>query len=228
MVALEAFGRECFFLKGPEECFQAWLAVYMCQAFGVNRVYREADFGLRESYGSGAVGVRGVLPSRSVFERVLEGTAKTISRKFFTDLAISWGENADARNQACRPLAIKSVLPYLQQWAIITELKVTMSQNGGLSSKEVVRDVKKLGIFADLHRVSKESGFDKPLLNVFLLLDNHPEGSFFTPNKLSRVLNELSLEWPSDVDRPEIVTIRADKDRIVFDVYEEFLLTQSY
>ncbi len=141
--------RTCASSIAPEATYQAWFAHYLISQFGIDRVAREPIFkytGFESTY-------RGRFTGGEIkLDAVVTRTPGIVLPHY-----IYRGTEG-------------SGVETLQELAIISELKVSSTQGGGLDHTEVSRDFWKLSLL--LHEAERR-GYSVPLAYV-CVLDNHP------------------------------------------------------
>lgn len=155
--AWEVFSLTCAGAVAPEATFQAWFAHYLISQFGIDRVVREADFGIREP-GAGFVS-----PMAEHFKGGAVYLDAVVLRRPGVDLpfrtATPDGTGADR----------------LADFAVISELKVASSAwAAGLNMFRVCQDFFKLSMLLD---EARHRGLRRPLAYV-CVLDNNPNHPF--------------------------------------------------
>jgi hypothetical protein len=116
----------------PEATYQAWLAHFVIQRVGLLQVVREVDFGSRHLGERAATRFRG--SNLMVDLLILREPVVNLPRR--AALAVK-----DLPDGQPNP---RSGLARLKDFSVITELKVSATQIGGLDYTEVVRDFEKL------------------------------------------------------------------------------------
>lgn len=147
----------------PEATYQAWLAHYAIEHFGVLRVVREVDFGTRY-FGDHRLSFTG--PNVFIDLAVLRESKVNLPRR-------SW---LAARTPDYVETSPRSGLARLKDFSVITELKVSSTQGEGLDYQEVVKDFQKLSAILDrAEALFPENPLPAACVGVF---DNHPRKSF--------------------------------------------------
>jgi len=152
----------------PEATYQAWLAHFAMEHFGVLRVVREVDFGTRYF---------GVHQQRFPGPNVMIDIA--VLRETLTETPIvhlprrSW---LGPRSSELDEMSPRSGLGRLKDLSVITELKVSSAQGEGLDYGEVLQDFIKLSAILDrAESVYPENPLPEACVGVF---DNHPARRF--------------------------------------------------
>lgn len=168
--AWAAFARECGDTIAPEATYQAWLAHFAVQRFGLFRVVREVDFGSRY-LGPEAVAH---FPGNNLMVDLLVLREQVPLPKPVVNLPRrSWLGPREAIDGSPNP---RSGLERLKDFSIITELKVASTQGGGLNQVQVLRDFRKLSAILKMARKHYKKA---PLPKAFVgVLDNHPTKRF--------------------------------------------------
>lgn len=140
-IAVENFFRSTFDLRANEAAFQAWFAASVIAEFGLSRVYREVH-----------------LMRNQLAELVPEDALVDFEKRneLVPDLGVSWEEAIDARHSVARGVD-RGAGWLLDQFGILTELKVTGSTGRSTPPAAIHRDLRKLGLFAAAHRKAGES-----------------------------------------------------------------------
>lgn len=174
--AWEVFALTCGDVVANEATFQAWFAHYVISQFGIDRVAREPDIGLRH-----------LTVDRSRFP----------GNQVRVDLVVTREPGVHMPHRA--GLDDRSGVTRIGDLAVITELKISSTQGGGLDYTEVCRDFWKLSmVLAELDA----RDLDVPLAYVGVL-DNHPTKRFSFDHLASRLAAEPGdsrvrlLKWPS-------------------------------
>lgn len=174
--AWEVFALTCGDVVANEATFQAWFAHYVISQFGIDRVAREPDIGLRH-----------LTVDRSRFP----------GNQVRVDLVVTRKPGVHMPHRAL--LEDRSGMSRIGDLAVITELKIASTQGSGLDHTEVCRDFWKLSmVLAELD----ERKIEAPLAYVGVL-DNHPTKRFSFDHLASRLAVEPGdsrvrlLRWPS-------------------------------
>lgn len=153
--AWTVFAQTCGHFWAPEASFQAWFAHYLISQFGIDQVAREpiinitgfgANADLRARVGGGEVRLDAVVTKSPGI--VMPHYANRI------------GKASD-----------ESGLGLLKELAVISELKVGATVQGGLKNVSLRRDVDKLLLLLDEYKAAHAS---EPPLAYLCVLDNHP------------------------------------------------------
>ncbi|MDR7086825.1 hypothetical protein J2X11_001664 [Aeromicrobium panaciterrae] len=164
------FAAECEATVAPEATYQAWLAHFAIQKLGLLRVVREVDFGARYLGAEAATH----FPGNNLMVDLLILREPAFPRDLVVDLPRrSWLGPRKPIDELPNP---RSGLERLRDFSVITELKVSATQGGGLDQGEVLRDFRKLS--AILSTASRHYQ-DAPLPDAFVgVFDNHPTRRF--------------------------------------------------
>jgi hypothetical protein len=135
--AWTALGRAASNTVAPEATYQAWLAHLVIERLGLLHVVREVDFGARHLGAQAAAKFRG--GNLMVDLLVLRQPIVNLPRR----AALAVPDLPDGQPNP------KSGLARLQDFSVITELKVSATQIEGLDYTEVVRDFEKLSAILD-------------------------------------------------------------------------------
>jgi hypothetical protein len=164
--AWEVFALTCGDAVANEATFQAWFAHYVISQFGIDRVAREPDIGLRH-----------LTVDRSRFP----------GNQIRIDLVVGRRPGVHMSHRA--GLDDRSGVSRIGELAVITELKVASTQGGGLDYTEVCRDFWKLSMIL---KELDAQGIEAPLAFVGVL-DNHASKRFSFEHLLER---RLATERP--------------------------------
>jgi len=154
----------CWDTIAPEATYQAWLAHFVIEQLDLLRVVREVDFGARhlgeaaQQHFSGSNLMVDVL--------VLREPIVNLPRRAALGQKVLPGGDPNPR----------SGLERLKDFSVITELKVSGTQMGGLDSGEVLQDFRKLSYILD----AAEDQYEENRLPAAYVgvLDNHPKRRF--------------------------------------------------
>lgn len=135
------FAETCRETRVNEATYQVWFAVYLVSQFGIDRVIREPDFDPRRS----------TSPLRDLF---VNETALRL------DVAVAREPRPNVPHRALRDKAEQALDPehpelhvggfdLIEKLDIISELKVTATQQGGVNHTSVIRDLQKLSLFLE-------------------------------------------------------------------------------
>lgn len=152
----------------PEATYQAWLAHFAIQHFGLLRVVREIDFGTRY-FGDHRPRFRG--PNVMVDLAVLRNTMSVPPLVYLPRRAWLAARSAEFDERSPR-----SGLARLSQISVITELKVSSTQGEGLDYAEVAQDFIKLSAILDRAEFLFPNEV-RPAACV-CVFDNHPTRRF--------------------------------------------------
>jgi len=220
-IAVSNFGRSCLEMRGNEKAFQAWYAACVIQEFGLSRVYREVHLDKRQLERL----TRGSIPDRDLPREL------TVGNELFPDLSISWEPDIDARHTNTRDAAVADAGDMLQQFGILSELKVTGSTGKSTPLKAIRQDLIKLGLFMAAHKAATKPppARIRGLAAYLVIMDNHKKGGSFT--SACRRMDELipgKFSWPPSVPRPRILVISAGEPGPPrCDVYQDFTRLRS-
>lgn len=154
--AWEVFTATCAQFIAPEQTYQAWFAHYLISQFGIDRVAREpiikfsgfADTPWKQAFRGGEVRLDAVVMKRP---------------------GVHLPHYANRFDRA----ADSSGLMRVREMAVISELKVSATQGGGLGHREVAQDAYKLSML-----ISELEGIGVPAeelpIAFVCVLDNHP------------------------------------------------------
>ncbi len=198
--------------QAKEESFQAWLAAYLIQLFGLERVYREIHFGKDEIKGCFSLpGLKALFPDahdKRVIEQVMDGS------ELFPDVCVSRTPSLDTRSTSTRSEGTRHFTQIIKEISIVTELKVGAStkKSTGIRYSSVYKDIVKLGVI--MNATKGESGM--PLF-FSCILANLPnaQSKDFVERTYVRPLLKAANGWPSDWRKPMILVtapVRLDSD----------------
>jgi hypothetical protein len=202
-IAAQNFGRSCISMKANEKAFQAWYAACVIQEFGLSRVYREVHLSkrfLKELIGDEAV-------ATGIIE---EGN------ELFPDLSVSWEPDVDARHSRTRTADLKHAGAMLQQFGILSELKVTGSTSIATSKAMLRKDLRKLAEFLTAYKAAK------PLMDIpkrglaayLVVLDNFWKADKASPRfeekRMNEFLRRMADDWPTGIKKPDVLLILPD------------------
>jgi len=135
--AWDDFTRACATTVAPEATYQAWLAHFVIERLDLLRVVREVDFGARHL---GPVAVQYFTGHNLMVDLlILREPVVNLPRR----AALAQKNLPDGTPNP------RSGLARLADFSVITELKVSATQLGGLDYAEVVRDFRKLSAILD-------------------------------------------------------------------------------
>ena len=135
--AWDDFTRACATTVAPEATYQAWLAHFVIQRLDLLRVVREVDFGARHLGTTAAQHFTG--HNLMVDLLILRQPVVNLPRR----AALAQTDLPDGTPNP------KSGLARLADFSVITELKVSATQMGGLDYGKVLRDFRKLAAILD-------------------------------------------------------------------------------
>ena len=120
------------------------------------------------------------------------------------DLCVSWEEAIDARHTRARPPELDAS-GMLDSLAIVTEFKATASTMKPTPPRDIRRDLRKLGLFAE----AATKGTN-PLATYMVILDNHRRddgtaSSRYRPDRMSRLLGRVAEKWPESAPKPVVL-----------------------
>jgi len=189
-IAVENFFRSAFELHANEAAYQAWYAASVIAEFGVSRVYREVHL------------MRTQL-AELVSPETLVGFEK--GNELVPDLCVSWEEAIDARHTRARPPELDAS-GMLDSLAIVTEFKATASTMDPTPPRDIRRDLRKLGLFAEAHVGSGTN----PLAVYMVILDNHRKdnetsSSRYRRDRMIRLLGGVAEKWPESAPKPVVL-----------------------
>lgn len=150
--AWEVFSRTCAGSVAPEATFQAWFAHYLISQFGIDRVAREPIFKHKEF-------------ESNPWSTLLRGGEVKL------DAVVTRVPGVYLPHYASVP---EPSIKRIGDLAVISELKVSATQKGGLDHTEVCRDIWKLSMLLEEAEVKKRP---RPLAYA-CILDNHPDRSY--------------------------------------------------
>jgi len=189
-VAVENFFGSTFNLQANEAAYQAWYAASVIAEFGLSRVYREVH-----------------LMRTQLAELVSPETLVGFERgnELVPDLCVSWEEAVDARHTQARPPELDAS-GMLNSLAIVTEFKATASTMKPAPPRDVRRDLRKLGLFAEAQSVKGTN----PLATYMVILDNHRRddgtaSSKYRRDRMERLLERVSEDWPKTARKPVVL-----------------------
>lgn len=147
------FAQTCGHFWAPEASFQAWFAHYLISQFGIDRVAREP-----------IINING-FPDSELKTRVGGGEVRP-------DAVVTRHPGIVMPHYANRigKASDESGLGLLKELAVISELKVGATVQGGLSNKSLRRDVDKLLLLLDVYQATHDT---EPPLAYVCVLDNH-------------------------------------------------------
>jgi hypothetical protein len=189
-IAVENFFRSAFDLHGNEAAYQAWYAASVIAEFGLSRVYREVHL-MRTQL------AELVSPETRVgFEK---------GNELVPDLCVSWEEAIDARHTRARPPELDAS-GMLDSLAIVTEFKATASTMKPTPPRDIRRDLRKLGLFAEAHR---KTGIN-PMATYMVILDNHRKdnetsSSRYRRERMIRLLEGVVEDWPESASKTVVL-----------------------
>lgn len=146
--AWDVFSQTCAASVAPEATFQAWFAHYLISQFGIDRVAREPIFKHKEFVANQWS------PRLRGGEVKLDAVVTRVPGIYLPHYALVDGPS----------------IRRLGDLAVISELKVSATQKGGLDHTEVCRDIWKLSMLLE---EAEASGAAMPLAYA-CILDNHP------------------------------------------------------
>lgn len=160
-IAVRNFAHSCFNMKANESCFQAWFAAFVFQEFGFARVYREIHLD-KKFLSCELVEEEKRLFPKDFFEKC----------ELFPDVSISYEPEIDVRHTLTRNKSSdkKDIKEFLQQFAIISEFKVTGSTSKRTGISAIKRDLQKLLLFSMVHSKKESSN---SLATYSIILDNN-------------------------------------------------------
>lgn len=162
LAAWNRFGTACGDTIAPEATYQAWLAHFLIEQFGLRKVVREVDFGARHLQESDRQAFHGSNLRLDVCVLHSDERVYLPHRSALGDPATPGG------------YAAHSGLGRLKDLAIISELKVGSSVTNGLPYSQINRDAQKLqAILAAGRNHALNAGRVMPLAFV-CVVDNHP------------------------------------------------------
>lgn len=186
--AWTVFVQTCAHFWAPEASFQAWFAHYLISQFGIDRVAREpiininsfTDSELKARIGGGEVRLDAVVTRNPGI--VMPHYANRI------------GKASD-----------ESGLGLLKELAVISELKVGATVQGGLSNRSLRRDVDKLLLLLDEYQTLHDA---EPPLAYVCVLDNHSHqqhnGDEIKAYCESAAGNRIRILYESAITRPQV------------------------
>lgn len=183
-----AFGDACSETVAPEATYQAWFAHFLMQKFDVLRVVREVDFGARHLLEDDVTRFSGTNLMLDVM--VLREPVVNLPRRAWL--------GPPGLTATPNP---RSGLGRLDQFEIISELKVGATQGGGLDATEVLRDVHKLDAIL---RAAARDHPEMPLPRAYAcVLDNNVNHKMNRANVARRLKDELPKTPVSMLIYPE-------------------------
>jgi len=151
--AWEVFAQTCEGVVANEPTFQAWFSHYLISQFGIDRVAREPDIGVRHLQG----------PRAQRFQT---------TQSVMVDIVITRAPGIHLPRRAS--LEDRSGIDRIGGLAAISELKVGCTQAEGLDYSEVCRDFWKLSMVLE-----ELDARGTPAPHAFVcVLDNHPTKRF--------------------------------------------------
>ena len=216
-IAVGNFGRSCISMRANEKAFQAWYAASVIQEFGLARVYREVHFWKSE--------IAPYLTDNPMFDFIRKGN------EVFPDLSVSWEPDVDARHSSTRDDSVKCANKMIQQFGILSELKVTGSTGIATSLDALRQDLAKLAAFLMLHKNSNLESVesDSSLAAYMVILDNHQSeiNRSSVADERTRVANFLDRTnqlWPVGTVKPYVLVVRLVASVTAVDTYRDFVL----
>ncbi|PXY19619.1 hypothetical protein [Prauserella muralis] len=175
--AWQVFSTTCAEFLAQEASYQAWFAHYVISQFGIDRVAREAIVHIRHMPEGPWRNLLGVSEAR-------------------LDIVVSRAPGVRAVHYANQhyKAADGTGLSALSDLAVISELKVSFTQAGGLGHSEVVQDAAKLAFLLQEHRRANPEA-PQPLAYL-CVLDNHPRQKYRFDTLRERM---VALEIPDTV-----------------------------
>lgn len=162
--AWRTLSESCSDTIAPEATYQAWLAHFVIERLDLLRVVREVDFGARHLGGAAQEHFRG--SNLMVDVLVLREPIVNLPRRAALGQKELPGGLPNPRSGLAR----------LKDFSVITELKVSATQMGGLDYGEVLQDFRKLSHILD---AAERQYPGQPLPAAFVgVLDNHPKRRF--------------------------------------------------
>lgn len=162
--AWQDFALACSDTVAPEATYQAWLAAFAMERLELLRVVREVDFGARH-----------LGPDAG---KVFTGSNLMVDLLVLREPVVNLPRRAALAREGLPDGAPnpRSGLARLRDFSVLTELKVSSSQMGGLGVSEVLRDFQKLSAILD---AAERQHPDHPLPGAYVgVLDNHPTSAF--------------------------------------------------
>jgi hypothetical protein len=149
-IAVSNFGRSCMEMNANEKAFPAWYASCVIQEFGLSHVYREIHLWKSELFE--------LAPANELTESLEKGN------ELFPDVSVSWFPNVDVRHSSTREESLRWTGHFLNQFSILSELKVTGSTSNPTPPKQIKIDIAKLFVFSAAHKAHSENiGNSSPL-----------------------------------------------------------------
>lgn len=145
--------RTCGHFRAPEASFQPWFAHYLISQFGIDRVAREP-----------IINING-FPDSELKTKVVSGEVRP-------DAVVTRHPGIVMRHYANRigKASDESGLGLLKELAVISELKVGATVQGGLNNKSLRWDVDKLLLLLEEYQATHDI---EPPLAYVCVLDNH-------------------------------------------------------
>ena len=213
-IALSNFGRSCMDMQANEKAFQAWYASCIIQEFGLSRVYREIHLWKSELFRLSHV---------NDMTKPLEK-----GNELFPDISVSWFPNIDARHSRTRINRLRQAGALLNEFAIISELKITGSTHNPTPPRAVFSDIAKLFIFSEAHdKYSDNSSNSFPLKCYMVVLDNarNMNGEFknsYTKRKIVQIARKAHQYWTESVQKPDIALISNRENSAKLSILRDF------
>ena len=156
--------KTCANTIAPEATYQAWLAHFVIERLDLLRVVREVDFGTRHLGASAQEHFKGTTLMVDVL--ILREPIVNLPRRAALGQKLLPGGTPNPRSGLAR----------LKDFSVITELKVSATQMGGLDYGEVLQDFRKLSYILD---AAEDQFPGQPLPAAFVgVFDNHPKRRF--------------------------------------------------
>jgi hypothetical protein len=186
--AWNALGRAAANTVAPEATYQAWLAHLVIERVGLLHVVREVDFGARHLGLQAASRFRG--SNLMVDLLVLRQPVVNLPRR----AALAAPDLPEGEPNP------RSGLARLQDFSVITELKVSATQIEGLDYTEVVRDFEKLSAILDAAEAQYPAN---PLPAAYVGVFNNRAKPRFNFEHLQRRLDAVQV-------RPDVKLLKYD------------------
>jgi hypothetical protein len=198
-IAVSNFGRSCIDMRANEKAFQAWYAACAIQEFGLSHVYREIHLWKPELFK--------LAPENELTKKLQKGN------ELFPDVSVSWFPNIDARHSSTREDKFRNAGAFLNEFSLISELKVTGSTSNPTPPRHVLSDIAKLFVFSAAHKsFSEKVSNSLPLRCYMVVLDNakDKDGNFkgsYSESKIDRLLDKAKKHWADGVPKPGVILI---------------------
>ena len=162
--AWRTMSEKCWDTIAPEATYQAWLAHFVIERLDLLQVVREVDFGARHLGEAAREHFKG--SNLMVDVLVLREPIVNLPRRAALGQKVLPGDVPNPR----------SGLERLKDFSVITELKVSATQMGGLDYGEVLQDFRKL---SHILNAAEDQYKENPLPAAYVgVLDNHPKRRF--------------------------------------------------